>query len=1142
MTVADAPAREAIRTDLDATLIVEAAAGTGKTTELIGRIVAVLASGRAAIGGIVAVTFTERAAGELKLRLRAALETARRRATDAAPRAHLERALARLEEARVNTIHGFCADLLRERPVEARVDPQFTVLPEGEAERLFATAFSRWLGSALAHPPAGIRRALRRRGRDAGGGPIERLRTAAWQLAEWRDFPAPWPREPFDRGAALAALVTQVLEFADLTDRCASPRSDLLYRDTAGARRFRDEVRRAAAIEERDDDALEAALVELLAPPYDLRRARARGAKFYYKDLPRAAVDAERTRLCAALEAFKRAADADLAAALHDELRGAIDVYDGLKRRAGALDFVDLLVRARDLIRDVDEVRAEFQRRFTHLFVDEFQDTDPLQAEILLLLSADDPAQRDWQAVTPRAGKLFIVGDPKQSIYRFRRADVGTYLAVKSQLAARGGTSVELTTSFRARPSMQRFVNAAFAPQMRADDAALQPDYVPLAPARGEDAAQPTIIALPVPAPYGARVAVTKTAIEASLPDAVGAFVAWLVRDSGWRVTERDGHEAVPLAPRHVCVLFRRLVHAWSNTDVSRAYVRALEARGIPHLLVGGKSFHDREEVEMMRAALTAIEWPDDELAVFATLRGGLFAIGDDELFVYRHTHGHLHPFSVPGDLPERLAPIGDALRLIASLHRGRNTRPVADTIASLLDRTRAHAGLALRPSGEQALANVLHLAELARCYEAAPGTLSFRGVVERLLDDADRAQTSEAPILEDGSDGVRIMTVHKAKGLEFPVVVLADITAQLTGGAKRWIDPTRRLCAQSVSGWMPAALLAHETEESARDAAEGTRIAYVAATRARDLLVVPAVGDEPFTSGWVSGLNQALYPPPAQRRSPAAPPACPPLGGDTVLNRPPELAFTVEGVAPGHHQLDGYAVTWWSPSALALGVQPMFGIHRRELLDKEGDPEVLDANVRRFTEWENARRAGLARGAAPTYRVSTATARALAPCEVDSSAIEVLAAERTGARPTGRRFGSLVHAVLATVSLDADADAIASTTAVQARLLGADAVEQQAAAEAVRAALAHPLLRRAAAARLCRRETPLTLRDADGTLIEGVVDLAFEEQGEWVVIDFKTDQDIGAALDVYRRQVALYAHAISTATGRPARGILLRI
>src|SRR3982751_6685094 len=192
----DQDARDAIANALDDTLVVEAAAGTGKTTELVKRIVRILAEGKAQVQNIVAVTFTEKAAGELKLRLREALDVARQQA--GSPET-LNAALAGLEEAHVSTIHGFCAELLRERPVEARVDPLFRVLTEAQAERLFEEAFSGWLQAQLAAPPTGVRRALRRSipfsfsgAKPRQEGPIDRLQRAAWELAQWRDFPAPW--------------------------------------------------------------------------------------------------------------------------------------------------------------------------------------------------------------------------------------------------------------------------------------------------------------------------------------------------------------------------------------------------------------------------------------------------------------------------------------------------------------------------------------------------------------------------------------------------------------------------------------------------------------------------------------------------------------------------------------------------------------------------------------------------------------------------------------------------------------------------------------------------------------------------------------------------------------------------------------
>ena len=200
----------------------------------------------------------------------------------------------------------------------------------------------------------------------------------------------------------------------------------------------------------------------------------------------------------------------------------------------------------------------------------------------------------------------------------------------------------------------------------------------------------------------------------------------------------------------------------------------------MPHLLVGGKSFHDREEVDTMRAALAAIEWPDDELSVFATLRGALFAIDDETLMEYRHAHRAFHPFRVPdGRRAGAQQPVADALDCSGVCTPGATIARSPTPSRSCSARRARTSAFVLRPAGEQALANVLHVAELARQYESHGG-MSFRGFVEELREQADGGQAAEAPILEEGSDGVRLMTVHKAKGLEFPVVILADMTAKL--------------------------------------------------------------------------------------------------------------------------------------------------------------------------------------------------------------------------------------------------------------------------------------------------------------------------------------------------------------------------
>ena len=1181
----DREVRRLIEEALDETLVIEAAAGTGKTTELVKRMVRVVASGLAGVTEMVAVTFTEKAAGELKLRLRQELELERTRTAvrgDEDVCRLVEDALSHLEEAHVSTIHGFCADLLRDRPVEARVDPLFSVLTEGQASRMYDEAFDGWFQEALVDPPEGVRRSLRRTSRSPAAdedGPIERLRRAGRDLLEWRDFTAGWQRPEYAREREVEALAAQVHAFVDLRARPSSGR-DPLFTDTDAAARTSDGLRVLEASGLSDHDGAEALLVDL-ARDYEFRQKVRKGTGAAFgPGLPRESVYEAYRQLLAALQAFAADADADLAALLREELRSSIDRYEALKRRAGALDFLDLLLRARDLVRDNDDVRRDFQQRFKRIFVDEFQDTDPLQAEILLLLASRDPLERDWRRVEAAPGRLFVVGDPKQSIYRFRRADVEIYRQVCRQLRAGGALYGELSTSFRSVPQIQRVINAAFGPLMTGDEHTQQSGYVPLAPDR-PDALQPAVVALPVPRPYGKK-RVAAASIDVSLPDAVGAFVAWLVRESGWTVTERRTREMrVPVAARHICILFRKMVKY--DKDLTRPYLDALEARGVHHLLVGGRTFHEREEIETLRAALAAIEWPDDELSVFATLRGALFAIGDEELLEYRYRHGQgFHPFHIPHDLPSHLQPVGEALTLIAELHRSRNRRPVAETIGRLLAATRAHLGFALRQAGAQVLANVLHVSELARQFEMSGG-MSFRGFVEELRIAADAGRSAEAPVLEEGSDGVRLMTVHKAKGLEFPVVILADMTVKLSASeADRHLDAAHGLCAVRIGGWSPRELLLQQPIEQERDRQEGIRVAYVASTRARDLLVVPVVGDEAYPAdGWFSPLNAAIYPDVSARRQADAAPACPPFRKDSVVFRPDDEPARPTTVCPGLHRIrpsspegplhdfcpEVREVVWWDPHALHLDVEVPLGLQRQELIVKDVPEEIVLSGKARYEAWRDQRGAAIAAGERPSLRVRTvtewaasATAGPKGPAlrtddieprraspfgpagivEVDVVSLE----ESPAGRPSGPRYGRLVHATLAAVPLDADASVLRLIAATQARILGSTEEETASAIEVVHHALAHPLFDRARAADRqgrCRREAPLTVM-MEGTLVEGVADFAFEAADGYTVIDFKTDRDIESTLDHYRWQVAVYAAAISQATGKPARALVFRV
>ncbi|MBL9038097.1 MAG: UvrD-helicase domain-containing protein, partial [Archangium sp.] len=491
----DVAVRQRLLEQLDTSFVVEAAAGTGKTTVLVARVVALVQSGKALLERIIAVTFTEKAAGELKLRLRDALERARQTAPEPAA-THLRHALEQLEAARIGTIHGVCADLLREYPVEAGVDPMFDVAAEDEAAGLFSRAFERWFEHAVATPPEGVRRLLRRRPqRSDDEAPRELLRSAAWRLAEHRDFDGAWERPGFAREVAIDAVV-QRLERLSLHARAytgdGSSRSSPFIDNLRSVARFVDDLRHRESVRERDFDDLEAGLT-VLARDWNWERAPWKRDTFNGRTTDDVA--RERDDTFAELKAFKNASEGDLAACLQTELRPILDAYEDEKARAGTLDFVDLLHKTRTLLRTQRAVRAALRRRFSHVFVDEFQDVDPMQVELVLLLASSTPDIDDAFSTTIAPGALFVVGDPKQSIYRFRRADIALYERVKQHLVRQGAQVEYLSTSFRSTPGIQAAVNAAFA-QIMTPETPGQAQYVPLEPHRPRTPSQPSLVAL----------------------------------------------------------------------------------------------------------------------------------------------------------------------------------------------------------------------------------------------------------------------------------------------------------------------------------------------------------------------------------------------------------------------------------------------------------------------------------------------------------------------------------------------------------------------------------------------------------------------------------------------------------------------
>jgi ATP-dependent exoDNAse (exonuclease V) beta subunit len=477
---------------------------------------------------------------------------------------------------------------------------------------------------------------------------------------------------------------------------------------------------------------------------------------------------------------------------------------------------------------------------------------------------------------------------------------------------------------------------------------------------------------------------------------------------------------------------------------------------------------------------------------------------------------------------------------------------------------------------------------DFARAYERRRDASSFRGFVEWLDRQADNAETPEAAVIEESSDGVRIMTVHAAKGLEFPVVVLCDPTAPKSPEyVSRYIEPERALWAQSLCDCEPVELVEQRQRVRQHDAAEIVRLAYVAATRAKDLLVVPCCADS-VIDGWLEALAPALYPPVERRRTPLESTfRLPGFGDDAVVDRADYIP--PDSVAPGEHapSVGEQRVVWWDPNQLDLKRASVGGIAQNDLL-RADDPARRDlAGLEAFRAWSELQIQSRARAQAPSLVSRAMTQAAELEPELDAGPPETPpvgepremqqlelplgpsraavvtpptaalpaildgGAERYG-RPSGPRFGTLVHALLANLDFRAQAGPLELEIARLGRLLGrqlaASEAEVDAAQAAVRAVLKHAFferVRRAADSGELQREAPVTMRTPRGELLEGVVDLMFREHGsagtKLILVDFKTDVELTRG-EHYARQLELYATALRIALQLPVESLLFRV
>jgi ATP-dependent helicase/nuclease subunit A len=1077
-------------------LLLTANAGSGKTSVMAERFVSAVREEGVEVTRILAITFTEKAAAELKERVR--------RRFDALGDAELARAT---EGAWVSTIHGFCARLLRTHPLAAGIDPRFAVLDENGARQLAFGAFDAALDAlADAHGDAALDLiAAYSPGdlRDAILALHGELRSRGQERPE---LPPVRPAELEPRRVALAIARGQAAaELAGARDgktvdraRLAVAECELLLERIAAAA--------PGALPPHPDE------VAALALPRNGRALSGPGCEGYRDALAKYAdgcADAHAVPVHALIDALLRDFTARYAAAKH---------------AASAVDFEDLELRANRLLRDHDALRARYAERFVHVMVDEFQDTNPLQLELLERIAGES---------------LFTVGDELQSIYGFRHADVELFRRRRKALAEHGGAA-SLATNFRSHAEILETLNVAFAPRFGQS-------FTPLVPGRSEPAEPDPL------APDGPRVELLVVELKADWQSAGLVAEGMAAPAPLWRMAEAKALAARVRALLDAGRAAGDVVLLLRATGDLAVYERALTDLGVPTYVIGGRGYWSQQQVRDLVAYLAVLANPRDGVALQTFLASPLVGLSSDGLVQIAAAARASRREGEPPDpwwvltagerlLGELAADDAERVGALRGWLAAERAAAPRHSLESLLDRVLARTGydveLLRLPGGARRLANVRKLMRLAREHEAEHGR-DLRGFVDLViqlgggLDGRDEDRESEAPVEGEALDAVRLMTIHRAKGLEFPVVCVADLGRGSPSAGADLVrvgkDGRVGVKLRALDGRRPRPAFAYEAIGEARaraEADEEARLFYVAMTRAREQLILSgALPTEPWPD-WKPG--------------------CPPMTwiGEAFVPEIRRLAAP-EREGRGIAEHGGVAVAYEivRPGAPLFTEGPPAG---GLLAPVAGRPVGADEAPRSTPVAPRELRPPVQ--VAPAPPVATLSYTALAEherCGYRFYLERVLRLPSIAERTAGRGGGSagtagldaatrgvIVHRLLEETDLVRAQPPEPETVRRAAIRAGADPAPHE--LDELRALvvrfLASPLRERLARATDVRREQPFAF-ELDGFPLVGVFDLVARERLRTLIVDWKSDRLEGAdpeqvVRSAYGVQRAAYALA----------------
>ncbi len=839
----------------DVPIALSAGAGCGKTFVLTQRFLSHLEPSRAdgsqpaRLSEIVAITFTERAAREMRDRIRKACQSRLLSADDEDEANYWLSVVRDLESARIMTIHAFCGALLRSHAVEAGLDPHFRVLDQVQSAALFTEVIDDHLREALAERRPAIMELVTVYGLDSLRGMVrgllgqrDRVDFAHWASQTPPNLVAHWAEFHRTRVVPLA-----IERFA------ASPHAAQLLAV------LRDYQSRHKVMQARCDY-LQDMLPRLTSLPnpageLDTLRENCRvqggGTK---KDWPNEEIYARVKDLLTAIRAdivsLQQSLTFDAAAALPAAELGLhllavtepiAAEFANRKQQLSSLDFDDLLILARELLCPPhrEELRKRIAGGIQALLIDEFQDTDPLQVDLVRALCADQhittaKPQPDEQGNPPpvpfSAPKLFFVGDFKQSIYRFRRADPRVFRQLRGETPNRG--RLPLTLNFRSQQQILTFVNSLFS-------GVFQPEYEPLESHRGQLQPEPCIEFLWAPGEVPRE---SRPSLRAREAEWIACRLRQLLDEGCPLVYEQPangGDPALrPLKQGDIAILFRAL------SDVA-IYEQALQRQGIDYYLVGGHAFYAQQEIFDLLNLLRALAFPGDLVSLVGALRSPFFALSDETIFwLSRHPKGvaaglldEARPAQLNAPQTER---VNFAAQVLQQLRAKKDRICVAELIQAALDLTGYDAVLLAEFLGERKLANLRKLIDLARAFDRS-GVLTLADFITQLSDFV--AKQPDEPLAAthpESMDVVRLMTIHQSKGLEFPLVVVPDLERHLQGGGGSVaFDPELGPLVRKPGDKAIVGFDFFSQVEQVEEQAERSRLLYVATTRAADYLIL---------------------------------------------------------------------------------------------------------------------------------------------------------------------------------------------------------------------------------------------------------------------------------------------------------------